>query len=68
MFRALIGYICGFISGILLISAFIYGQNSLIVAIIFAIVALVSCILIAHFHHKKKRDEYYSKFKNVNKY
>jgi len=70
MFRALIGYICGFISGMLLIPAFIAGQDSLIVAIIFAIVALVSCILIAHFYHKKKRQEYYDKIKkgHENKY
>ncbi len=64
MFRAFIGYICGLISGMLLISAFIAGQDSLIVAIILAVVALVSCILIAHFHHKKKRQEYYDKIKN----
>lgn len=70
MFRALIGYICGFISGMFLIPAFISGEDSLIVAIIFAIIALVSCILIAHFHHKKKRQEYYDKIKNgrENKY
>jgi len=64
MFRAFIGYICGLISGMLLISAFIAGQDSLIVAIILAVVALVSCILIAHFHHKRKRQEYYDKIKN----
>lgn len=64
MFRALIGYICGFISGMFLISALISGKDSLIIAIMLAIVALVSCILIAHFHHKRKRQEYYDKIKN----
>lgn len=64
MFRAFIGYICGFISGMFLISALISGKDSLIVAIMLAIVALVSCVLIAHFHHKRKRQEYYDKIKN----
>ena len=64
MFRALIGYICGLISGMFLISALISGKDSLIVAIVLAIVALVSCVLIAHFHHKRIRYEYYDKIKN----
>lgn len=67
MFRTFIGYICGLISGMFLISAFIVGRNILIVAIILAIVALVSCILIAHFHHKRKRKEYYDKIKGGSK-
>ena len=71
MFRALVGYIFGFISGIMVISALCSANNgNLIISIGFAILLLISSILIAYFHHKKKRQDYYNKIKNgrINKY
>lgn len=65
MLRAIIGYILGFISGVLLLASFTTpSSETRMTMIVFSILLFIANIVFAHLHHKKMRDKYYSRLKN----
>ena len=61
MLRALIGYIAGLVSGVMLTVGFLGGDR--VFAIFVSALLLVGALGLAHARHIKKRDDYYNTLK-----
>ena len=64
MLRAFVGFILGFISGMMVMVSIITPSAQIkIIALIFSIMMLLLSVTFAHLRHKRKRNEYYNRFK-----
>lgn len=64
MLRALVGFILGFISGMMVMVSIITPSAQIkTMALIFSIMMLLLSVTFAHLRHKRKREEYYNRFK-----
>ena len=64
MFRAIIGYVLGFLSGASTMVAIITATPSAIFfAVTFSIITFVAAAVFAHRHHIKMRNKYYDNLK-----
>lgn len=64
MLRALVGYFLGFISGMMVMISIITPSAQIkTMALIFSIMMLLLSVTFAHLRHKRKREEYYNRFK-----
>ena len=62
MLRALIGWVLGFVCGVIAIPAFAGPEKDVFwVAVVAIVASLAFCLTFAHKHHLKKRKEYYDK-------
>jgi len=64
MLRALVGFVLGFISGMMVMVSIIASSAQVrAMTLIFSVIMLLLSVTFAHLHHKRKRNEYYNKFK-----
>ena len=64
MLQAFVGFILGFISGMMVMVSIITPSAQIkIIALIFSIMMLLLSVTFAHLRHKRKRNEYYNRFK-----
>jgi biotin transporter BioY len=64
MLRALVGFILGFISGMMVMVSIITPSAQIkTMALIFSVMMLLLSVTFAHLRHKHKRNEYYNRFK-----
>ena len=64
MLRALVGFILGFISGMMVMVSIITPSAQIkTMALIFSVTMLLLSVTFAHLRHKRKREEYYNRFK-----
>lgn len=64
MLRALVGFILGFISGMAVMVSIITSSTQIrTMTLIFSVIMLLLSVTFAHLHHKRKRNEYYNRFK-----
>lgn len=61
MLRALIGWVLGFVCGVITIASVGSGKDVRSVAVFVIVASLIFCLTFAHKHHLKKRKEYYDK-------
>lgn len=65
MFRAIIGYILGFLSGALVMITILAAKpDTVFFTVAFSIITFIAVVIFAHRHHIKMRNKYYSKLKN----
>lgn len=65
MFRALVGWIFGFVSGFLIFAGIVTNDLSIrYVSYVITILTFIGCMYIAHKHHIRKRKDYYDRLRN----
>lgn len=65
MFRALIGWLFGFVSGFLVFAGIATGDPGIrYVSYGITILTFIGCMYIAHKHHIRKRKDYYNRLRN----
>ena len=64
MLRALVGFVLGFISGMMVMVSIIASSAQVrAMTLIFSVIIFLLSVTFEHLHHKRKRNEYYNKFK-----
>lgn len=65
MLRAIIGYILGFLSGVLVMIAILAAKpDTVFFTVTFSTITFIAVAIFAHKHHIKMRNKYYNKLKN----
>lgn len=65
MFRAITGYVLGFLSGASTMVAIItVTPSAIFFAVTFSVITFIAAVVFAHRHHIKMRNKYYDRLKN----
>ena len=67
MLRAAIGYVLGFLSGLLAAAAFAFPDTRPTV-IAFAALTFAGSVVFAHVHHVRMKNKYYNKLKGAERW
>ena len=67
MLRAAIGYVLGFLSGLLAAAAFAFPDIRPTVSV-FAALTFAGSVVFAHVHHVRMKNKYYDKFKGAERW